>query len=589
MGWLLTGGGSGAAAPQTGENPQPVGSTTGHSAAGVAPSTQAQEIISAEVDVNLVRVPILVHDRKNQPILDLRAEEIVVKLQGRELKVGFLEPFAKERHSEPLPTVRLHLELPGGTERGLSSSVSESSHIVFFVDVENDQKLGKVQAASQLARFVTAELDSSYRAAVLSFNGEVQVELPFTSDHRDVARAIREAFERPPRPQLDLRGRVFRLIDLFDDCVVSRGAFVNQGDEECFKAGALDYAAELNLHSRDFLQALETLVRYVGGLEGRKSVVAVSHGSSMNPAPEVIEAMKAVLGNTEQLSFLNLELRTGEGLRLERNQLIDLALENEVTLHFVDRSQEPAGDTSARLGHAFEMGALPIHTAFTAPQWDLKEIAENTGGVFVANTDLFEGVKEVMSLEQGGYYLGFYTDHRLPLDQLSKVKVRTTRRGGRIVHRSGIYSRSKAEQLAHEIRGRVILGRHVRVGAPGDGRIRVPLELAVQPRDIGYEVVRGIAQTNFTLHFLVEDGNGRRLTDSYHFVNHAYPQELWEAGDVEPVIIVGWVELPVGEYRLTALVANPKLGNEGRITQALTVAPGPLQEKLTPAPDGTEP
>ena len=546
---------------------------------GPASSRQQPAAVGEEIHVNLLRMPILARDRNDQPVLDLRPEEIEVRLEGRSLEVGYVEPFARDREEAPLPRVRLHLELPGGGEQVVASGETEPAHIVFFIDVENDQKLGKPQAASQLARFVTSDLDPAYRAAVLSFNGEIHVEQPFTSDRRAVTDAIRRAFDRPPRPQLDLRGRVFQLVDQLEECVVSRGAFVNEGDAVCLETLALNYAAEQNLHAGSFLVGLEGLVRYVSGLKGRKSIVAVSHGVAMNPAAELIEAIKAVLGPaTEQLVFLEMELRTGEGKLFERTALIDLALENGVTLHFIDRASEPAGDTSARLPHALQVGARPVAVAFTAPQWDLKEIAESTGGVFVTAADLQQGAQEVMRIERGGYYVGVYTGHRLPRDELTKIRVRTTRRGVRISHQRGVYQRSRVELLARDVRGRIALGRAQAVGGRAKDRVRVPFQLAFDPRDLGYEVLGDAALTNFTLHFLIEDGAGRRLADAYHFVNHSLSRAEWESPSPPPLVIDGWADVAVGEYTLIAVLRNPKLGNEGEIRQSLVVAPGSAEE-----------
>lgn len=548
-------------------------------AAAQEPPEQEAAALGEEIHVNLLRMPILARGRGNQPVRDLRPEDLEVKLAGRALEIAYLEPFIEKRTEEPLPDVRLHLELPGGGQEVVTSGEAEPGHIVFFIDVENDQKLGKPRAASQLARFVTTELDPTYRAAVLAFDGQIHVEQSFTADRRVVADAIRRAFDRPPRPQLDLRARIFQLVDNLEECVVERGAFVHRASEDCVRTLVLNYAAEQKLHADDYLVALEGLVRYVSGLQGRKSVVAVSHGISMNPAPELVEAVKAVIGPaTEQLSLLEMELRTGEGVRFARNALIDLALENDVTLHFVDRTIEPAGDTSARLPHALQVGARPIHVAFTAPQWDLKEIAENTGGIFVSSADLFDGAKEIMDIEQGGYYLGVYTDHRVPRDELSKIRVRAQSRGVRILHQRGVYKRSEAEKLARDIRGRIALGRPYRAPSPERDRVRVPFQLALHARDIGYEVQRDAALTNFTVHFLVEDDASRRLVDAYHFVNHALPRAEWDAEALQPIVIDGWVELPVGAYRLVAVVRNPKLDKEGEIRQPLEVAPGSAAE-----------
>ncbi len=529
-------------------------------------------ILHEKVDVRLVRMPVLAFDRHNRPITDLRQEDLQVKYRGRAMEVAFLDPFVREIEEEaPLPSVRLHVFAPGGGEAISTSKKEETQSILFLIDVENDQKLGKGKAAQELVRFIDTDLDPSYRAAVLSFNGKINVEASFTSDHRELTRAVVEAFERPPRPQIDTRLRVSQLIDRIEDCIVEEKAFANIGDENCLRTVALEYADENRPRSKDFLGALEGVVAFAGGLEGRKSVMAISHGVMMNPAPELIEAMKAVFGSSSLLSLVELDIRTGEGMISQRNDLLEMAIENQVTLHFIDRTLEPPGSYTAREGKMYFDGARPIRVAFLSAQLDVGEIAAHTGGVFVADTDLRAGVAEAMKLEQAGYTLGFYIDHFLPADELAKISVKTSRKGVRLSHRRGVFAKILREHPEFGIRGRVAVGQPTRLGPESPRSLQVPFQLIVEPRSMGYVMAVGGAYVTFTLDVVVLDSRGRRLTNSYHIVEHGYPLELWRAEDIEPMIIEGWVELPVGEFQLIALLRNPKTRQEGRLERKLRV------------------
>ncbi|RMH23521.1 MAG: VWA domain-containing protein [Acidobacteria bacterium] len=534
------------------------------------PSAQFGE----EIDVRLVQIPILAHDRKGRPITDLRPEDVEVKHDGRPMRIAFLEPFHKPRPERPLPEVRLKLELPGGADDAAASGSVEPQHVIFYIDVENDQPLGKSLAIQQLIRFVDEGLDPSYRAAVVSFNGEIHLDQPFTSDRRAITRAIRDAFDQPRRPQIDLQLRIRQLIDRFEDCIEEEagGVFIKTPDEDCVEAVAREYADEVRPRARDFLIGLEGLIRFAGGLDGRKSVVAVTHGTAVNPAPEIVEAMRAVFGNALELGQVQLEIMSGEGERLRMDEVLDLAIRNQVTLHFVDRTQAPTGDHGARLAHAYQPGAQPMHAAWTAPQQDLREIARTTGGSFVVSQDLFDGVKRAMDLERGGYYLGYYTDVILTRDQLSKVVVRSARKGVRITHQRGSYARPKELQLAlANFRGRIDLGRPQRLSDRRDEALHVPFRIVANPRDLGYAPGREVVAADLTLHVRVEQG-AQRLADVYHFVNHAYPRAVWEAEEEEPLVIDGWVELPLGEYRLVAVFKNARSGDGGQLEREVVIA-----------------
>ena len=534
------------------------------------PVTEGEVEFQDEIDVRLVQVPILARDRLNRPVTDLSPDEIVIKDRGREVAVAFFEPFFSDDDQTPLPDVRLQVDLPG-TGEPVSSGDSEPRHVVFYVDVENDQPLGKMRAAQDLIDFVIEDLDPSYRAAVLSFHGEIELHQGFTADRMAITRAIREAFDRPPRPQVDLRARVRQLIDRFDDCLEddAAGALIRDGDETCLRAVALHHADEVRPRSTDFLRGLEALVRFTGGLDGRKTVIAVSHGTAVEPVDEIVEAMRAIYGDSPLLGALRLELLGGEGARRELDEVLDLAVRNQVTLHFVDRTSPPTGDFGASLGTPYQPGARPMLAAYTAPQTDLREIAATTGGVFVASTDLLDGVRQAMAVERGGYVLGYYADVAMPRDRLAKVSVSCRRRGVEISHRRGTYVQPPG--AAAPFRGRILLGRPQRLPSDREEGLHVPFRVVADPRDLGYALQGDAMASNFTLQVTVEQGD-RRLASSYHFVEHAYPRELWDAGDVEPVTVDGWVEVPVGSYRLVASFRNARTGDGGRLSQEVSVA-----------------
>jgi hypothetical protein len=265
------------------------------------------------------------------------------------------------------------------------------------------------------------------------------------------------------------------------------------------------------------------------------------------------------------------------------DELLDLAIRHEVTLHFVDRTLLPPGDNSASLGTPFTPGSMPISVAFHSAQENLREIAANTGGTFVANIDLYEGVKQAMDVERAGYYVGYYTDRYLSREHMAKVSVRVSRRGARISHRRGSYAGPSVHAAAPIVRGGITLARPQRAGAD---RLRIPFQISAAPQDLGYEKISDSATSNFTLHVRVEDPDGRVLADSYHFVNHAYPWDLWVQGNVEPILINGWVELPPGDFELATSFKNlkqPELG--GELRRPIKVASRAEADKASGASD----
>lgn len=544
---------------------------------GQAPESQEPQNDTAfkeDVHVSLLQLPILALDKKGAPVTDLRPDEIQVKLSGKPIELAFLEPFIKTaKKSDPLPDVRLSVDLPGGPESVITSTGEEVRHIIVFIDVENDQPLGKKRAIRDLVGFAFEDLDSSYRTAILSFNGEVHVEQSFTDDRRLISDAVQHAFDRPPRPQLDLKLRIQRLLEAIDECVYDRGDFISSGSQSCLQFVALEYADEVRPRARDYLHALEGVISFAAGLGGRKTVLAITHGVAIEPVTEVMEALVAVLGNTMELSELRLSLMAGEGARIEMDDVIDLAIRREVTLHILDRTIAPAGTSTARSGILYTPGSQPIEAAFRAAQIDSQEIAGTTGGIFLASEDLRSAVKKAIDTERGAYTVGCYLNSYLPRKIFSKFSVKSKRPGVRITHRRGTYAIDQRPGAQDLLRGNITLGRPAKIPRPSsETRVKVPFRIAANAKDLGYERKKDLAVGNFTIHVQLETADGRIAADSYHLVQHAYPWSLWLEEDVEPLTVDGWVELPLGNYRLVATFNNPRKSINADLSHDVNIA-----------------
>lgn len=535
--------------------------------------------VTEEVVVRLVRSPIVATDRKGRPITDLTAEEIRVKDRGRVRKVAFLEPLLKGPATEPLPKTFLFLDVPGSGGGALSESGStEPRYIAIVIDVENDPPLGRMKATDEAVRFVRERVSAESRVAVFSYTGEIHQEILFTpGDNEEVAYAVMRAFGRPGRPKVDLRARIRELVSEFRDCVTDEGAFIATASDRCLRDVATVYADQLRPAAKDYLSALEGIVRMMGGLAGSKVIYALSHGVSTDPTAELAEAMRAVLGPTSQINDMIQYLGFGEGARLEMDRFLELVLREDVVFHFVDRTAAPSADFHASQAHANQPGTRPTLAAHVAAQNDLEEIATTTGGTFTAETDVFEGLSEALSLEAGSYVVGYYVDELLSRKQMRKISIRATRKGVKVAHRRGSYD----QRPLNEITGEVLIGpasaaksrRSIELGLSEHSF--VPFQIVADPRGIRYEPSGDDAVASFTLHVQLRDAAGRVVADGFRFLNHSYPLRVWKSQAIEPIRINGWVELPAGSYQLVARFRNPANGRHGELVQALEVAGRP--------------
>lgn len=554
--------------------PAPLAAQEGRQGAAPQEEPPPDIVFEEEIRVRLVTIPIVAQDRQGRPVTDLRPDELEIR-EGlfRRYEVDFLTPFFEPgEERQDLPRVRLFLEIPGSPADVVETTRQDPRYLILFLDLENDYHLQRPQTMEALVRFLDEELDPAYRIAVMTYQGRLDLALPFTQRRQEVVSAVRRFYvDAAPRPQLTTDARIRQLLDRVDDCTRTYSDFDPEPDVRCLRALAVEYIEENRPRTRDLLDALEGVVRVAGGLRGHKAVLALSHGAPVDPGPELMEAVRAVFGRTDELTELQLSFGVGEDERSRMEALIQLAVENEVSLNFLDRMPAPS-DFSARLAKPYQPGARPLFAAYQQAQADTGELAASTGGVFVASTRVEEGLRRVVDLMEGGYYVGFHLDddEAMTARRLARLRVRSTRSGVTIQHRRAVQPRRSQVQTG-TIRGEIAVGRPGRKALDGELGTFIPVQIRIEPRDLGYEIAGEVASATFTLHFIVRNEEGIQLADDYRFITHSYPREVWRAGDEEPVLLPAYVELPEGSYLLEAVVRNPLTGVEGQITRSVEV------------------
>lgn len=535
----------------------------------VAPPVPTE--MEERVLVQLVQMPITAVDRQGRPVVDLRAEELEIKLRRKRMTVAYLESFAP-RAAAPadVPDVRLFLDAPGGWSVPATSSESVPRYVAFVVDNENDDPLRRQEAVEKAIEFLETRLEPGTRLAVLAYNGALHLELPFTTDRAAIKTSLLRATGREGRPRIDREAKIRRLLDRFEDCATSRSDFGNTGDPLCLRDVANEYIGEVRPRALDFIRGLDDLVKYLAGLQGRKEVYVLSHGLPVDPAPVVIEAARSMFGNPSTLNDLVSYIGFGGEARLEMDKLLESLVRNRITLSFVDRAAVPTGDVSAKRGTMLAPGVFPMRAEHYAAVADMEQIAYTSGGIHVKSTDVTAGLRDAFDARRGSYELGFQTDEYLDTDKLAKVTVDCTRPGVKILHRRGVYANPPQSEM--QLRGGFAFGKNRPLqGARAPG-VHQPFLIEVDAEQLGYEVGDTAAEADFTVHLSVLlASTGTTLADRYHFVSHAYERPYWDAPDRPPVTLSGWVELPPGEYTLRAWFRNVRNGREGVVTKTVAV------------------
>ncbi|MDX1583363.1 MAG: VWA domain-containing protein [Thermoanaerobaculia bacterium] len=541
---------------------------------------------SEEIEVRLVTLPVLARDRLNRPVTNLESEEIIVREGDRSYEVAFLTPFHDPTERQDLPKVRLITEFPGGGREVARPTAQEPRHLIILADVENDPPQGRKDTFDQVKEFLANELDPSFKVALMVYDGDLKLLTPFTQNREVVTESLSRVYEDPrARPRMVREVRMERFLTKLEMCRLDEFAIpVDESDEDliaavqtpvdvtCLRDSMHEYTGQVLPSASALLKVLEEVVGYAAGLDGHTFVLTIGGNVTLNTAREVGEAMRALFGPLDEINQLEQTLYTDEMLRRQLERLMRLAFQNDVSLSFLDRTPAPS-DFSVRQDRILRPGFTPKRTAFQVAQQDMDHIAVSTGGAFVASTQIEEGLRESLSLMEGGYYVSFYLrgDGELSQERLERIDIQSSRSGVTLKHRRAFEGWRKPEEVEDRIRGIIQVGIPKEQEVEGERGKFVPLRIVLDPRDLDYDDSWEGAVANFTMHISLRNPQGQLLTDTYQVLRHSYPRQVWHSGELEPPQITAWADLPNGDYFAEVVVTVPSLGHKGKLRRHIAV------------------
>lgn len=368
--------------------------------AGVGPG-EVQPPVSSRVEV--VRVDVAVSDRKGLPVPDLSASDFELREDGA------LRTITSFAYVETGPAPPVPAENPGSGEHVLQppaaapapSRARERRTLAFVVDDLNLSRVSMTRVRELLQRFVERSLQPDDRVGL--FRTGVSRSSP-TVLGADAAVLLAEI---AGLSWLSQSGRE-RAVDPIE---VGFAAPVKVGREIDGRRPFL--LAEASLRS------LRSVVAALEPLEGRKTVVFLSDGLKVGRSRGAFDRLEDAARDANRTSLVvyTLDPRGVQPLNMDGADFVT----------------EPGFQEIIRE----EM--LGREASYEADHDGLERLAEETGGLFLHDTDLGKGLARVLRDQAGYYLLGFEVGAEGG-PRYHRVTVNSRRRGLHVRGRSGYWS-----------------------------------------------------------------------------------------------------------------------------------------------------
>lgn len=384
----------------------------------------------------LIQVNVVVHDKRGQPIADLKQEDFSLLERGKAQQISFFTVDTATSAASPAPQA----PLPSNTFANIASSRADvpTGVTAILVDALNSSVAEQMRTRDGLLKFLK-RIEPQDRIAIFAIttHGLVLVH-DYTSDSAALVERIRNA-----KPQ------VSTTLDASVPDPAMQQDLHNMG---------LDALADADQRTADFymegrinqtLAAFRAIAEHLAGVPGRKSLVWLSTGFPLSIGFDQVGGPSGSFSN-RNAQLYNEQL---EGVMRVLNS-------GGIAVYPVDARgvfNPVIVDSSARIpsGSWGQMSDISSQKANTDTMFVL---AERTGGRVAYNTnDIGGAVRAAIDDGRVTYTLGYYPADAADDGKWRDIKVTVNRPATDVRARGGYFAMRPADQAA-DARGRDIHG-----------------------------------------------------------------------------------------------------------------------------------
>jgi len=551
--------------------------------------------VTIRANTRLVVVDVVVADKKGHPISGLKAEDFTLEENGKKQKLAIFVPPAVGNRVAPEATP------PGILSNHPENVGPAGTPIVLVMDATNSQFKEQAYARSQMLKYAAEQSRSGRPMAVVTLTDQLRVLQQFTSDPQILMTAIKNFRPQEPILQPGTAPAASATSDASGATTGGLGAASVIASAQTELASFANVQLGYNIERRTLItiEAMRSLTRMLGGLQGRKNVVWLTANLPFDLIPE-----DRSISDEEMLADL-----PGQGRQrsVTVNAAGSLAAQQRA-LHGQEIREAEAGLASASIaiypvdlrgllggtenlsavsyahnndihGAAIANAVLSETEGLQASQNTMKEVAAETGGkAYMNQNEIKEGIALASADDQATYELGYYPDNKKWDGKYRHIKVKVAQGDTEIRYRKGYFAvepgasrdRNFNQDVASalQVNGSATQVSFMAQAKPTEpGKMRIVF--LVDAHTLTAEDAGASKKMNVSLYASVYDANGKNLGTQGTRVDRAFDtgtyQQILDKGMMVPVDI----DVPAGGKQLRLAVLDNKTGFIGTIAGQL--------------------
>jgi VWFA-related protein len=509
----------------------------------------------------LVVVDVVVTDKKGNPVGGLQGGDFKVKEDGKEQRVSIFVPPSSP--TQPAPA-----SAPDGILSNHPEHVAPAGvPIVLLLDAMNSPFKDQAYGRWQMLKYVAEQRQSGHPVAIMTLTDRLRVIQQFTSDSRILLAAIQAFMPQeqifrptPPAPPSAASPTLGRL--------ERQGTLVAMARANLEEFSNAQVSYDLERRTVITLEAMRSLSRVLGGLQGRKNVVWLTAEFPFDLIPE-----NRTISSEQLLGDLPAQGR-------QRSVTVNAA--GSLTAEQRMRHGQDIREAEAQLASAgiaiYPVDMRGLVGDITATQ-SMQEIAAETGGkAYVNQNEIKFGIALAASDDKASYSLGYYPENKKWDGKYRTIEVKLAQSGAQVRYRRGYFAvnpiQRKHSNYEQDVASALQFNAPAtqvyfmaQVKPEGPGKVRVVF--LVNAQSVSVEDLNGNKKLNIVFYASTFDSKGNSLGASSIKVDRAFDaatyQQILDRGIMVPLDM----DVPTGATELRLAVLDNQTGFIGTVRGAL--------------------